>query len=413
MLTTLAVHGYRSLRNVVLPLAPVTVVTGANGSGKSSLYRALRLLGATATTGVVGPLARDGGLDRVLWAGPEVITGSMRRGEVSIQGASKRSRPVSLMLGFVSDEFGYLADIGLPVPSSTMFGRDPIVKREEVFAPPILRPSAALVRRQGRAVRVTGEGTVSDDLGDRVSILGELHDPRHHPEVAALRKTVTSWRFYDGFRTDAQAPARQPCVGTWTPVLAEDGHDLAAAIQTILESAWADPFNEVVERAFAGTRVRVSDAAGRFEVLVNQPGMLRPLGADELSDGTLRFLLLATALLSPRPPSLLVLNEPETSLHPHVLPVVADLMRQVSQRTQVLVVSHADGLVRPLLGGADNDPSSTELSDEDPDRADQPGRCLDGSSGSVLHHHLVKCDGETMVEGQGLLTTPSWEWGRR
>ena len=92
---------------------------------------------------------------------------------------------------------------------------------------------------------------------------------------------------------------------------------------------------------------------------------------------------------------------------------VADLMRQVSQRTQVLVVSHADGLVRPLLGGADDDPSSTELSDEDPDRADQPGRCLDGSSGSVLHHHLVKCDGETMVEGQGLLTTPSWEWGRR
>ena len=59
MLTTLAVSGYRSLRDVVVPLAPLTVVTGANGSGKSNLYRALRLLAATASGSLIGAIARE------------------------------------------------------------------------------------------------------------------------------------------------------------------------------------------------------------------------------------------------------------------------------------------------------------------------------------------------------------------
>ena len=82
MIDTLAVHGYRSLRDVVLPLAELTTVTGANGSGKSNLYRAFHLLADTATGRLIGSLAAAGGLSSVLWAGPEQITGAMRRGEV-------------------------------------------------------------------------------------------------------------------------------------------------------------------------------------------------------------------------------------------------------------------------------------------------------------------------------------------
>lgn len=73
MLTTLAVHNYRSLRAVVVPLGPLTVVTGANGSGKSNLYRALRLLADTAIGGAAASLAREGGFDTVqrdLCSGP-------------------------------------------------------------------------------------------------------------------------------------------------------------------------------------------------------------------------------------------------------------------------------------------------------------------------------------------------------
>lgn len=391
MITTLAVQGYRSLHQLVMPLAPVTLVTGENGSGKTSLYRSLRLLAATSREGVVEPLARDGGLERVLWAGPEVISGAMRRGEVPIQGAHKRHKPVSLLLGVVQDDLGYLVDIGLPPPSKkTLFIHDPVIKREEVFAPPLFRPASRLVSRKGgRVITHAGADTrmLEEHLPARTSMLAEFADPEQTPELLNLRRAMAGWRFYDSFRTDAQAPARQRCLTTWTPVLAEDGRDLAAAIGTIRESAWAGPLDEAITSAFPGTELALDDADGQLILRVQQPGMLRPLTADELSDGTLRFLLLAAALLSPQPPGLLVLNEPETSLHPDVLPVLADLIVQVSKRTQVLVVSHSRELIAPLQDA--------------------------GGEDTVIHHHLVKNLGETRIEGQGLFSTPRWEWGSR
>ena len=121
MITTLAVHGYRSLRDLVVPLGGLTVVTGANGSGKSSLYQAFRLLSDTSSGGLVSALAEAGGLSSVLWAGPETISRAMRDGEVPVQGKGSRRRPVSLMLGFATAEFSYLVDVGLPTPSRSLF----------------------------------------------------------------------------------------------------------------------------------------------------------------------------------------------------------------------------------------------------------------------------------------------------
>lgn len=72
MMETVAIRGYRSPREVVLPLGRLSIVTGENGAGKSSLYRALRLLADCGRGDVVGSLAREGGLESVLWAGPEL-----------------------------------------------------------------------------------------------------------------------------------------------------------------------------------------------------------------------------------------------------------------------------------------------------------------------------------------------------
>lgn len=84
MIRTLAVSGYRSLRDLAVALATLTIVSGGNGSGKSSLYRALRLLADAAQGRLIASLAAEGGLASTLWAGPERISARMRSGEVPI-----------------------------------------------------------------------------------------------------------------------------------------------------------------------------------------------------------------------------------------------------------------------------------------------------------------------------------------
>jgi predicted ATPase len=132
MLRTFAVSSYRSLRDLVIPLPRLNLVTGPNGSGKSNLYRALRLLAETAQGRVIPSLAREGGLQSTVWAGPERFSRAMLRGEDPVQGTS-RKRPISLRLGVATDDFGYAIDLGLPPQSrgsTSAFLHDPDIKRE-------------------------------------------------------------------------------------------------------------------------------------------------------------------------------------------------------------------------------------------------------------------------------------------
>jgi predicted ATPase len=375
LIHTLAVENYRSLRKLVLPLSPLTVVTGANGTGKSSLYRALRLLADASRNGAIAALAREGGVSSTLWAGPEQ---GAKKGR-PVQG-TVRTRPVGLRLGFGGDEFGYALDFGLPRPSQTMFGLDPEFKREALWTGPVLRPAMLLADRAGQVVRARGaDGTWGDQvrIGLTDSMLSELAEP----EVLLLRDRMRSWRFYDQFRTDRDAPARQSRIGTRTPVLDHEGADLPAALQTIREVGAAGALEEAVADAFPGSRVHVVDHDGRFGLRFHQHGLLRPLDAAELSDGTLRYLLWVAALLTPRPPELLVLNEPETSLHPDLLPPLAHLVTTAATRSQVVVVTHSTVLVGAL------------------------------TKASVLT--LVKDASTTALEGQGRLDQPSWHWPER
>jgi predicted ATPase len=383
MLHTVAFRGYRSLRDVVLPLRQLTVIAGANGTGKSSVYRALRLLADCGRGEVVGSLAREGGLQSALWAGPEQVAGARRTERTE---GTRRTRSISLEMGYAADDFGYLVDLGLPQMAGiqSAFGRDPEIKREAVFVGPAPRANSTLVRRGGPLAEARSEsGRGFDQLTRSLptyhSVLAEFSHPGELPELAAVRDRLREWRFYDGFRVDSAAPARHPQVGTRTPVLADDGGDLAAAVQTIIEAGF-DDLQRAVAEAFDGASVSVTVTEGLFDLMVHQPGMLRPLRAAELSDGTLRFLLWAAALLSPRPPSLMVLNEPETSLHPDLVRPLAGLIRSAAEVSQVVVVTHSRAMLELL----------------DAERVE-----------------LYKDCGETRVLGQSPLTAPPWDWGSR
>lgn len=386
MLTTLAVANYRSINTLVVPLGRLNLITGANGSGKSNLYRALRLLAETAQGGVINALAREGGLKSTFWAGPESISRRMRSGEVAIQGGP-RKEVVRLRLGFSAEDFSYAISLGLPPPPSapTAFGLDPEIKRECIWAGPLYRPASLLVDRAGPMIRVR-EGRDWDVLAQHSPTFDSLFDQvgnlRASPEVLLLRESIRGWRFYDHFRSDTDAPARKTQLGTRTPVLHHDGRDLAAALQTIREIGDPAALDAAISDAFPGARVQINaQAGGLFALEFFQEGLLRPLSAAELSDGTLRYLLLIAALLTPRPPTMMVLNEPETSLHPDLLPALGRLIIQASQRCQVWVVSHASRLIAAL----ERDPECNSI---------------------VLQKTL----GQTEILGQRMLDQPAWHW---
>jgi len=393
LLTALAIANYRSIRHLVLPLGRLNVVTGANGSGKSNLYKALRLLSDTARGGIIGTLAREGGLPSTLWAGPEVISRRMKSGEIPVQGGPRRE-PVNLRLGFCDDSIGYTIDVGLPPPPHprppfpSLFELDPEIKRECVFAAPVYRPAGLLADRRNALARLRdddGEWRVlADSLQNFDTMLSEVSDAKRAPEIMRVRDTVRSWRFYDHFRADGEAPARQLGVGTRTPVLASDGRDLAAALGTIREIGDGAALDAAVEDAFPGATIQIVAADDRLKVEFRQPGLLRALSAAELSDGTLRYLLWIAALVTPRPPPLMVLNEPETSLHPDLLPALGRLISRAAESTQVWVVSHARRLVATL---------------------EENSEC-----NSI---ELDKSLSETVVRAPGALEEPIWKWPER
>ena len=390
MLKTLAISNYRSLLDLTIPLGSLNVITGPNGSGKSNVYRALRLLAETATGGVIKSLAREGGLHSTFWACPADISARMKTGEVAIQGTHKNG-PARMRLGFAGEDFGYSISLGLPPPPEagnpepTAFSLDPEIKRECIWAGESYRPASCLVDRKGPVIKVR-DGRSWDVVAQHMptfdSMYAHIGDPERTPEIVHLREAIRAWRFYDHFRADGEAPSRLAQLGTRTPVLDNEGHDLAAALQTIREIGDRDALDEAIDDAFPGASLGIDvQADNRFAIRFQQEGLLRPLSGSELSDGTLRYLLWIAALMTPRPPPLMVLNEPETSLHPDLLPALGRLIIRASGNSQIWVVSHASRLIGAL----------EELED----------------CNSI---QLEKTLGQTEVLDQGMLDRPSWQW---
>ena len=240
----------------------------------------------------------------------------------------------------------------MPDDPPSSFLLDPVIKLENVWTGEKLSRANLFAERRGPGVRIRGDSgewrQVMTGLAAFDSMMTHCADPRSAPELLVLRERMREWRFYDHFGTDRDAAPRRPQVGTYTPVLASDGADLAAAVQTILEIGDSGAFETAVADAPFGAKVIIERVGSQFELRMRQHGLLRELKAAELSDGTLRYILLVAALLTPRPPKLMILNEPESSLHPDLIAPLARLIASSARRSQIIAVSHSAALVAAL-----------------------------------------------------------------
>ncbi len=339
LLSRVSIRSYRSVRNLAFPVDQLTVFVGANGAGKTNLYKSLALLRCCAEGTVTRAIAREGGLELAMWSGP-------RSGD----------RPVRLAL---KAEFNgpppctYEIEIGLRQPTEAAFSLEPLIKKERLSVSQGKR-NIAMMEREGSLV------TMRDDTGKRETYknavlssetaLASFRDSSRYPELEAVRREMLEWRLYHDFRTDDESPIRAPCHAISTSTLSQDGRDLAAVLATlsVIREDTAD-LDRAIDDAFPGARLRAEENGSWCELSLAFPDMPREFSAQELSDGTLKYLCLLGALLGYRLPSLVALNEPETSLHPSLLAPLARLLAHAAQRTQVWIVTHSEQLATLLL----------------------------------------------------------------
>ena len=375
----IAAAGYRTLRSIRFPVRRLSVFVGANGVGKTNLYRALQLLQAAAAGTLSRELAAEGGMESALWAGKH---------------HSKKPVRMRLMVGLGDGAAGaadgppdytyevstglvhsYAVDIGLRVPTGAAFALEPQVKEETLVFHHGPRQTKILERRGPSARARDVDGRLSElgaDLMASETAFGSRVDAARFPDLHMIRHIMLDWRFYHDFRTDMAAPLRRPCLAVATSTLASDGSDLAAVFATLVHIR-EDTYrlDGVIDDAFPGAKLVVPDPGRTASFgLIFPDYPQRVFDAGELSDGTLRFLALAGALLAYRLPAFVALNEPENSLHPDLLPPLARLIADAAQRTQIWLVTHSQLLADALAEHA-----------------------------GVTPLHIIKREGETWIEG--------------
>jgi predicted ATPase len=357
---------YRSLRSIRFPTSRLTVFVGANGVGKTNLYRALQLLQASAAGTLAHELAVEGGLQSASWAGKRHVGESARIklaagfGDLALEGIL----------------YAYEVEIGVPPPLGRgAFPLEPDVKEEQLLFHHRGRTHKLLERRAGSVMARDADGKrteISRGLLPSETALAAFDEPQRFPDVHAVKQLMLDWRFYHDLRTDQDSVLRRPCLAVATPTLASDGSNLAAVLATLIHIRRDTvDLDRTIEDAFPGARLDVpmpGRTASFGMVFPDHPR--RVFEARELSDGTLRYLALAGALLSLRLPSFIALNEPESSLHPDLLEPLARLIARASERTQIWLVTHSERLAAALE-----------------------------RHGGVAPRTVIKKDGQTWIEG--------------
>jgi predicted ATPase len=315
-----------------IPLGPLNVIIGPNGSGKSNLIEAVGLLAATPQS-LSDALRQGGGVADWLWKGSKGTPEARIEVLVTTPDSTLRHELEFSQVGQVS----MLTDETIEATRDSL-GTIPTLYFGYINGKPHLRPRHA-----------QGSFEIRKGFNASESILAQRRDPDAYPELYQLGEMYSSFRLYRDWTFGRYAPARQPQPADLpNAYLDPDAVNLGLVLNRIRKVPDAkEALLKHLGAVYAGVRdVDVSIEGGTVQVFLHENRWVVP--ANRLSDGTLRWLSLLAILLNPSAQSLVCIEEPEIGLHPDLLPLLAQLLREASERMQLIVTTHSDALVDAL-----------------------------------------------------------------
>ncbi|MBW4672707.1 MAG: AAA family ATPase [Desmonostoc geniculatum HA4340-LM1] len=328
-----------------IELQPLNVLIGANTSGKSNLIEAIGILKATPTD-LPAPFRQGGGVSEFLWkGGQENLVAKIEatldypqrpqnlRYQLSLTAIGQR-RLLELVDEAIENERPYPGSDDVYFYYRYQRGR-PVLNINKLDDDFNIQRTRTLQR---------------EDLIPDQSVLSQRTDPDLYPELSYLSTTFSNIALYRDWqmgRYSVPRNAQKPDLPEH-PLL-EDGSNLGLFLNNLKNKIGHRKIIEKLKKFYeAAEELGVIISGGTVQIIIREEGLIEPIPANRLSDGTLRYLFLMALLLDPTPPPLICLEEPEIGLHPDILSTIAEMLIDASQRTQLIVTTHSDALVSAL-----------------------------------------------------------------
>jgi predicted ATPase len=306
LIKKLKLQNFLSYQKAEIELQPLNVLIGTNGSGKSNFIEAFRFLKAIPTD-LMPPIRQGGGVNEFIWKGTSSVP----------------IATLDVVLNNAEQDFNYQLSF------SSANQKLEILK--EVIGKTEINKQEHLSSEQS----VIATGVKSNFINQ---------------ELFYLKKQFSNIGFYRDWHLGQGSTLRKP-QHTDLPEhpLEEDGSNLGLVLNDL---QYQLPSQEVLQKfqKFYPTAQELSIKiyGGTVQIFIRENGFSKPIPAPRLSDGTLHYLFLMALLLDPNPAPLLCIEEPELGLHPDVLPIIAEMLIEASQRTQLIVTTHSDILISAL-----------------------------------------------------------------
>jgi predicted ATPase len=328
----ISVKHFRRLCDVELELRPLTILIGANGTGKTSLLDVFSLLANSAHGSLNKAISDFSGLSALITY--DRADGLGLGISMEVQGHAPLDYRVRL------DPRGTSYVIEEETLTQQRYYKPPPFKHIESYGLDV----KYFEPEQNRLLRPTWEHNPLETSLSQV--------PKMHREPEDFRRRLASSTFYHVLNVEPRSPVRLPQPMRPAPLPGKDGEDLVSCL-FYLREADRDRFEAVEDslRAAFPAFERLDFppvAAGTLAMTWRDKNLSKPLYMNQLSEGMLRFLWLATLLESPGLTAATLLDEPEVSLHPELLSLLAGLLREAANHTQLIVATHSDRLVRFL-----------------------------------------------------------------